>query len=84
MQYAGAGGATLHCDVRDSHCGGFSCFRARALGAWAQALGARASAVVVHGFRCSPACGTFLDQGSNPCPLHLQVDSQLLSHQGSP
>ena len=24
---------------------------------------------------CSTACGIFLDQGSNPCPLHWQVDS---------
>ena len=24
------------------------------------------------------------DQGSNPCPLHWQVDSQPLHHQGSP
>ena len=24
---------------------------------------------------CSMACGIFLDQGSNPCPLHWQVDS---------
>ena len=35
-------GATLHCGVQASHCGGFSCCRARA-------LGARASAVVTHG-----------------------------------
>ena len=29
-------------------------------------------------------CGIFLDQGSNLCPLHWQVDSQPLRHQGSP
>ena len=28
--------------------------------------------------------GIFPDQGSNPCLLHWQVDSLLLSHQGSP
>ena len=33
---------------------------------------------------CSSACGIFLDQGSNPCLLHWQVDSLPLSHQGSP
>ena len=33
---------------------------------------------------CSAACGTFLDQGSNPCPLHWQAGSQPLHHQGSP
>ena len=32
----------------------------------------------------SAACGIFLDQGSNPCLLHWQVDSLPLSHQGSP
>ena len=26
----------------------------------------------------------FPDQGSNPCPLHRQADSQPLCHQGSP
>ena len=30
---------------------------------------------VAHGLSCSVACGIFLDQGSNPCPLHWQVDS---------
>ena len=32
----------------------------------------------------SAACGIFPDQGSNPCPLHWQADSQPLCHQGSP
>ena len=32
----------------------------------------------------SAACGIFPDQGSNPCPLHWQADSQPLRHQGSP
>ena len=30
------------------------------------------------------ACGILPDQGSNPCPLHWQVDSQPLRHKGSP
>ena len=42
------------------------------------------SVVVAHGLSCSAACGIFPDQGSNPCPLHWQADSQPLSHQGSP
>ena len=42
------------------------------------------SAVVAHGPSCSAACGTFPDQGSNPCLLHWQADSQSLRHQGSP
>ena len=39
---------------------------------------------MVHGPRCSAACRIFPDQGSNPCPLHWQVDSSPLRHQGSP
>ena len=39
---ASRGGATLRCGVWASHCGGFSCCGARA-------LGARASVVVVRG-----------------------------------
>ena len=61
-------GATLRCGAQASHCGGFSC-------CGAQALGARASVVVARGLSCSAACGIFPDQGSNPCPLHWQADS---------
>ena len=39
---------------------------------------------MAHGPSCSAACGIFPDQGSNPCPLHWQADSQPLRHQGSP
>ena len=42
------------------------------------------SAIMAHGPSCSTACGIFPDQGSNPCPLHWQADSQPLRHQGSP
>ena len=42
------------------------------------------SVVVAHGSSCSAACGILPDQGSNPCPLHWQADSQPLRHQGSP
>ena len=61
-------GATLWCGAQASHCSGFSCCRARA-------LGMRASVIVAHGLNCYKACGIFPDQGSNPCPLHWQVDS---------
>ena len=47
-------------------------------------LGAWASVVMAHGLSCSAACGIPPDQGSNPCPLHWQADSQPLCHQGSP
>ena len=40
--------------------------------------------VVVHGLSCFTACGIFLNQGLNLCPLHFEADSQLLDHQGSP
>ena len=56
-------GLRSSCSVHAFHCGGFPCCRS-------QALSARASVVVVYGFSCPVACGIFLDQGSNPCPLH--------------
>ena len=46
--------------------------------------GRAGSAVMAHGRSRSAACGIFLDQGTNPCPLHQQADSQPLRHQGSP
>ena len=42
------------------------------------------SVIVAHRPSCSAACGILPDQGSNPCPLHWQADSQPLRHQGSP
>ena len=42
------------------------------------------SASMAHGPSCSVACGIFRYQGTNPCPLHRQADSQPLRHQGSP
>ena len=57
----------LHCCARASHCDGFSCCGARA-------LGAQASVVVARGLSCSAACGIFPDQGSTPCPLFWQED----------
>ena len=39
---------------------------------------------MVHGLSCSAAYGIFVDQGLNLYLLHWQVDSLLLSHQGSP
>ena len=42
------------------------------------------SVVVARGPSCSAACEILPDQGSNPCPLHWQADSQPLHHQGSP
>ena len=42
------------------------------------------SVIVAHGPSRSTARGIFPDQGTNPCPLHWQADSQPLHHQGSP
>ena len=63
-------GGCSSCDVWASHCRGSSCCTA-----WAPGC---------TGFSGCPACGIFLDQGSNLCPLHWQVDSYALLHQGSP
>ena len=39
---------------------------------------------MVHRLSFSGGLGMLLDQGSNPCPLHRQVDSPPLSQQESP
>ena len=69
-------GATLHRGEWASHYRGLSLRR----------TGSRCtgSVIVAHRPSCSTACGIFPGQGSNPCPLHWQADSQPLRHQGSP
>ena len=58
----------LRCCERTSRCGGLSLL---------QSTGSRCAGLVVvaHGLSCSTAHGIFPNQGSNPCPLHWQVDS---------
>ena len=51
---------------------------------WSRGSRCAGSVIVAYGPSCSATCGIFPDQGSNPCPLHWQADSQPLSHQGSP
>ena len=65
-----------------SQCAGLSLSRPLLL----RSTGSRraGSVIVAHGPSCSAACGILPDQGSNPCPLHWQADSQPLRHQGSP
>ena len=65
-----------------SQCAGLSLSRPLSL----RSTGSRrtGSAIVAHGPSRSAACGILPDQGSNPCPLHWQADSQPLRHQGSP
>ena len=41
LSLVAARGATLRCGERASHCSGFSCCRARALGVWASVVAAR-------------------------------------------
>ena len=65
-----------------SRCAGLSLSRSLLL----RSTGSRSagSVIVAHGSSCSATCGILPDQGSNPCPLHWQADSQPLRHQGSP
>ena len=69
--------------LQASHCSGFCCCGAQALGSWAQRfLGSRAqpSVAVVHGHSCSVVCGIFLDQGWNSYPC---IGTQILYHQAT-
>ena len=89
-------GISSSCSAQIPHCRGFSCCGAQALGCAdfsscgnvLNSCGSRAldsgSIAVTHRFRCSAACGIFLDQGSNLCLLHWQMDSLSLSLQGRP
>ena len=63
-------------------CAGLSLSRPLLL--WSTGSRRAGPVIVAHGPSCSAACGIFPDQGSNPCPLHWQADSQPLRHQGSP
>ena len=77
------------CSTWASRCRGFS-----RCGAWAlcvgfsscgtQAHSSRAQKLLVHRFSCPVACGISSDRGSNPCPLHQQVDYLPEGHQRNP
>ena len=71
------------------HRGGFSCSGSRPPGAWASVVlapGLQSTGLIgmVHRLSCSMEYGIFSDQVLNPCLLHWQVNSLLLSHQRSP
>ena len=74
--------ATASAGHSSSRCAGLSLLRPLLL----RSTGSRraGSVGVAHGPSCSAARGILPDQGSNPCPLHRQADSQPLRHQGSP
>ena len=80
-------GILSSCGVQASHCGGFFCCKAWALGCVdfssfiSQALEC-GSVAVVHWLSCPAACRIFPDLGWNLCPLRWQTDSQPLNHQG--
>ena len=63
-------------------CAGLSLLRPLPL--WSSGSRRTGSVIVAHGPSRSAACDILPDQGSNPCPLHWQADSQPLCHQGSP
>ena len=73
---ASRGSSLSCCEARARGCAGFSSCSSRALRHRLNSCGPRLG--------CSAACGTFPDQGSNPCLLHWQADSLPLSHLGSP
>ena len=56
----------------------------RGLSSCSSRLYSTSSVVVLYGLSYSMVCGIFLDQISNLCLLHWQVDFLPLSHQGSP
>jgi len=72
-------GATLCCGARASHCLEHRLWACRLRG-----LRHVGSVAVPRRLSCSVACRIFLNQGSNPRPLHWQEDSYPLDHQGSP
>ena len=76
---------------RGSSCGAWGllsivvCGRLAAVIFLLQSMGSRhrSSLGVVHVLSCPEACGIFLNQGSNPCPLYWQADSYPPYHQRS-
>ena len=64
----GCVGSSLQCQA--SHCSGFSCCRARALGAWA-------SVVVAHGLSCSRHVGSSGTRARTPVPC---IGRWILNH----
>ena len=73
----GEWGLLSSCSAWAYYCSDFFCCRA-----WA--LGHEGSVAVTHELISSAARGILPDQGSHLCPLHWQLDSQQLIHQGSP
>ena len=80
--YLPRAGATLHCGAWASHCCGFSCCRARALGTRASVvvphgLYSAGSVVVAHGLSCSAARGIFPTRARTRVPC---IGRWILNH----
>ena len=73
--FAAVYGLLSLCKVRASHCGGSFAVEHGLEAARLQWSQHKGSAAVGCGLSCPVVCGIFLDQGSNPRPLHWQVDS---------
>ena len=78
-------GLLSSCSARASHCGGFSCRGARALGHTGfRGFSGCSSWALEHRLSSGTrAYGVFLEQALNPCLLRWLVGSLPLSHQGS-
>jgi len=92
----GKQGLLSSCGARSSHCGGFSCCGAWTLGyprapvVTVTGLSSCNNQTLVHRLNscgaqgCSVSWEIFLTLWSNPCLLHWQADSLLLTQKGSP
>ena len=81
------GGMLSSCSVQPSHCSAFSCCSAWAPGEWASVvlyIGSRAPQLWHLGFVAPQHVGSSRIRDQTLYLLHQQVDSSLLSHQGSP
>ena len=83
-QASGAAHRVSSCDQLALECVDFSNCGTEAHKLWLSGPRAQAQQLWCTGFSCSTACGIFLDQGSNPCPLNWQVDSYPLCPQRIP
>ena len=81
---SGKWGLLSRCVVGASCCSGFSCWWTKALRRVGFRRCGTGSVVAAHRLTCSLVHVIFLDQGSNPCLLHWQVDSYPLCHEWSP
>ena len=80
-------GLLSSCSAWASQCCGFPCCEAHVLGTCVSVVAALGlwslgSVVVAHRLRYPAPYGIFLDRGLNLCPLHWQVNSLPLDHQG--